>query len=118
MDTLPSSQPKRRKPRALRYTTLFVSISALGATCWITRPPELVWYTSPPLGEAHYRLQVLVPNGWEPVNVSTAVVTHGKQKTAFCSLVPMDRRPRFLSRLFPNGEGNCDLALAIHSGPG
>ncbi len=38
-------------------------IAAIAATYQLTRLPELVWWTSPPIGETNHRVRVLIPNG-------------------------------------------------------
>ena len=41
-------------------------IGALAAVViWYMRLPAFVWYTSPPFDSGRYRIQVLVPRGWE-----------------------------------------------------
>src|SRR5439155_2067858 len=118
MNALPSPKPNRRKRLALRFAALVAAISVLGAAYWFTRPPELVWYTSPPLGEAGYRLKVRVPFGWKVYPSSTTIRTIGAQEQAGCTLIPADTLPRFLHRFIPNAEDYGNVRIGIHSGPG
>src|SRR3989442_3477742 len=86
---LPSPKPNRRKRLALRFAVLVVAVSALGAAYWFTRPPELVWWTSPQLDEGiHFK--ILIPSDMKEDSGNNDGVYwfHGA-----------DRRPRFLQWL-------------------
>src|SRR2546423_15612985 len=65
MNTLPSPKPSRRRRLALRFAVLVAAVSVLGAVYWFTRPPELIWWTSPEIGMTRLHLRMLIPNGWE-----------------------------------------------------
>jgi hypothetical protein len=39
-------------------------IAAIAATYQLTRPPDLVWWTSPPIGKSGLRAKALIPQGW------------------------------------------------------
>src|SRR5438552_949156 len=55
--------PTRRK--WLRWLALPVAVSILLTTYYLARPPELVWWTSPPTPPTGARIRVLIPGGWE-----------------------------------------------------
>jgi hypothetical protein len=40
-------------------------IAAIAATIQLTRPPELVWWTSPAIGDTGRHAQVRIPLGWQ-----------------------------------------------------
>src|SRR6185503_10059323 len=52
-----------RRRRAGGWIAGLAVIAAFTATYHLTRPPELVWWTSPPIGSTGRRLKVLIPNG-------------------------------------------------------
>jgi hypothetical protein len=43
----------------------------LCAGYWCTRPPELVWWTSPPIGKGRHTVKMLFPAGWSATLDST-----------------------------------------------
>src|SRR5258708_31523978 len=63
MSALSSPKPNRTKRLALRFAIL-MAVVALGGTYLLSPPPELIMWTSLPLGNTSKRVRVLVPNGW------------------------------------------------------
>lgn len=89
--------PNRRRRLALRLAALVVVVSALGAAYWFTRPPELVWWTSPAIGGSGFRVCGLVPGGWELKPKRTILnPAKGQWFLALFEFDPVDRRPWFL----------------------
>src|SRR5262245_2027558 len=63
MDSLP--KPTRIR-KWLRWLALPAVAVILALAYYLTRPPELVWWTSPPLGKTgQHRVRVKVPTGWD-----------------------------------------------------
>src|SRR2546425_13102866 len=96
MNDLPSPKTDRRKRLGLRFTVLVLAVAILGAAYLFTRTPELVWWTSPPLGDSGHHVRVLVPQGWKtisPIDPGTETVTEWRN---YWRLVPIDTRPAFL----------------------
>src|SRR5437868_1883123 len=42
----------------------FLLIAAIALTYRLTRPPELVWWTSPPIANTGRRVTIMIPRGW------------------------------------------------------
>ena len=97
MNALPSPKPNRRRRLALRIAVLDVAVSVLGAAYWFTRPPELVWWTSPPIDHARHHVKLLVPDGWivEPLSAEYLSLNHTYR------MIPSDRRPQILRWFLP-----------------
>lgn len=51
--------------RWMRWVVAPISVVALALLYQLTRPPELEWWTSPPIGRTGLHLRMLIPNGWE-----------------------------------------------------
>ena len=98
---LPSPKPNRRKRLALRFAVLVAAISALGATYWFTRPPELVWWRSPAIRETNHYLRVLIPNGWKASWERVLDSAPGEDWLYTARFTPVDSRPNWLNRMFP-----------------
>jgi hypothetical protein len=106
---LPSPKPNRRKRLALRFAVVVVAVAALGAAYWFTRPPELVWWRSPPLFGTGHKARLLIPGGWKINPKMTVTMTLNGERLNTFWLFPTDRRPRLLQRLFPAGEPRASL---------
>src|SRR5438067_1225836 len=65
MNDLSSPKTNRRKHFALRFAVFVVAVSALGVSYWLMRPPDLVPWISPQIGDTGHHLAMLVPSGWE-----------------------------------------------------
>jgi hypothetical protein len=109
---LPSPRPNRRRRLALRFAAFVVAASALGATYWFTRPPELVWWRSPPIGSASRRVQVLIPNGWDGVRASRERWQRNNWTTQY-AIFAVDRMPGFLRRIFPRKTEEASLEITV-----
>src|SRR5438477_9081361 len=55
---------RTRRRRAGQWIAGLAVIAAIGATYQLTRPPELVWWTSPPIGRTELHVRILRPYGW------------------------------------------------------
>lgn len=109
MNALPSPEPNRRKRLALRFAALVAAVSVLGAAYWLTRPPELVWWRSPPLSNTgRNRISVLVPTGWD------FTLSSYDGGSGWYEVEPVDQRPRLLSRLFPHAREKADIVVYIN----
>jgi hypothetical protein len=102
-----------RRRRAGMWIAGLAVIAAIAATYRFTRPPELVWWTSPAIGNTGRHVRVLVPQGWEagaPIDLQsqTDLVWYRN-----CELIPTDHRPMFLSRLLPRNQEHAVLAIRI-----
>src|SRR6266481_1974081 len=93
----PSPRPNRRKRLALRFAALVVAVCVLGAAYWFTRPPELVWWRSPAIGDSHRHVRVQVPAGWVAFWARSETESRTKGEWSYgCNFWPVDRRPGFL----------------------
>src|ERR1700747_1731796 len=116
---LPSPKPNRRRRLALRFAVLVVAISVLGAAYWFTRPPELVWWTSPPLGDSRLRAHMRTPIGWEEEPSNNAMKEPSGLWSTTWKLMPVDHTPALLKRFFPDRkfkagtEQPCIVLVAI-----
>ncbi len=74
-------------------------IAAIAASIQLSRPPELVWWTSPPLGNTGQHVRVLIPYGWKsrmlPIRRD---FTNG---VASYRILPVENRPALIRWLFP-----------------
>jgi hypothetical protein len=112
MNALPSPKPNRRKRLAIRFAALVVAASALGAAYWFTRPPELVWWTSPSIGKTGLHARVLIPSGWELIG--PAMHSDGHKLDDLYIIMRGDKRPSLLRRLLPtSSEGVAGMTVHI-----
>lgn len=111
MNAIPSPKPNRLKRTALRLAVPFAAASVLFAAYWFTRPPELVWWTSPqlctdswskePISKNGPVVHVLIPNGWEaegPVVSGSSSIGLVQNRFNFSEV---DRRPWLLQTVLP-----------------
>jgi hypothetical protein len=113
---LPSPKPNRRKRLALRFAALVVAVSALGAAYWFTRPPELVWWRSPEIGNSGRHVRLLIPNGWESELPLSKGEDFMEQWEAIYYFSPVDRRPKLLRHIFAReGEYTAMVVKVIQS---
>ena len=110
MRTVPTNKCKRI---VLRVATIVVVLSALGAAYWLIRPPELVWWTSRPIGKLRRHVQVLVPRGWKlaPEPGGNEQIIHGEG--AHFRLRPDDSWPRFLRRIFQRKPESANISIGL-----
>jgi hypothetical protein len=69
-------------------------IAAIAATYHLTRPPELVWWTSPPIGASGRHAKIVIPRGMDARLVNGQVRDGVWWNTYSFELV--DSRPAFL----------------------
>jgi hypothetical protein len=100
MTDRPILEFSRSKRLALRFAVLVVAVSALGVAYSFTRPPELVWWTSPSIRETTRRLRVLIPNGWKASWERVLDSAPGGDWLYTARFTPVDNRPTWLRRMF------------------
>src|SRR5258708_1965594 len=100
---LPSRKPNRRRRLALRFAALVAAVSTLCAAYWFTRPPELVWWRSPPVAGSGKHVRILVPQGWTVQGSYNYDYKNPKLSVKGYLISPVDNRPRILRRLIPMG---------------
>ena len=64
-------------------------IAAIAASYHLTRPPELVWWTSPPIDERGHRVNALVPRGWGPGHEPLEGLNLGGASPEFLLVAPV-----------------------------
>jgi hypothetical protein len=87
-----------RRRQAVMWIATLAGIAAAGATIQLTRAPDFVWWTSPPIGETGRHVCILVPQGWE---CRAKILVNLEPLSLQFDIVPIDRRPAFLRRLLP-----------------
>ncbi len=113
---LPSPKPDRRKLLALRFAVLIVAASVLGAAYWFTRPPELVWWRSPQIGNSRRHFQILIPQGWVvnlPQDLEPA--TEDTWQANYWMCPDYDRRPTLVRLIMqtPNRRESAILRISV-----
>jgi hypothetical protein len=88
------------------------AIEAIAATIQLTRPPELVWWTSPAIGNTGNRIRVLVPRGWDDKVISAP--SNGWRLDYWIG--PVDHRPVPIRWLLPDSHNREWAYLRIRSG--
>jgi hypothetical protein len=111
---LPSPKPNRRRRIALRFAVLVVAVSVLGAAYWFTRPPELVWWTSPAIAKTGRHVKMLIPDGWEVDTAESDLsLENGDGWMADYSISPRDKRPALLRSILPRMLEKAGLTIAV-----
>src|SRR5690349_13712974 len=93
-----------------RIAAVFGVSLVLGMSVWLTRPPTLVWWTSPPIGNSSKRLNVLTPSYWAQGRFSSRVYDG---HSVYYEFEPVDRMPRLLRWLFPHRPESAGLTIHI-----
>ncbi len=89
-------------------------IAAIAATYHLPRPPELVWWTSPAIGNSGRRLRMLIPNGWE-AGRSYLVEDPRDHWTASYGILPApDRLPKLIRLVLRRNRQEGYLRLSIY----
>jgi hypothetical protein len=109
---LATPKPNRRKHIAVRFAILVVAVSALCAAYWFTRPPELVWWTSPPIGNTRKRLTIRIPYSWDVVP-NRLGPTFAQGPPYYVLLRYKDHVPRFVRLVFPRHLELTGLGVTI-----
>ena len=104
---------KRRQVFALRFAVLVAATSVLWAAYWFTRPPELVWWSSPPIGGTGLRVHTLVRSDMEETKPMGIKVEGLFQMHLWR---PVDSRPKFLRRLLPKQQEKISMIQLIVEG--
>jgi hypothetical protein len=110
MNALPSSEPNRRRRLALRFVVLVVAFSLLAAAYWFTRPPDLVWWTSPEIKGTKHRLKALIPSGWQRLALKT---DPPKVWAGSYDFEPVDNRPRFLRWILRQEKEDAMITIGV-----
>ena len=93
-----------------RMAVLVGAVAVLGMTYQQTRPPELVWWRSPPLGSAKHRVRMLLPNGWKLDSRNSRIT----DSCPYFFISPLqDTRPKFLRWLIPSKEETAMAFLSV-----
>src|SRR5437870_417234 len=95
-----------RRRRAGIWITGLAVIAAIAATYHLTRPPELVWWTSPPIPGTAMHVHLRVPYDWEQVNLGWSPGIN------VFELQPTDRRPRYLRWLTRRPESPAFITIS------
>jgi hypothetical protein len=104
-----------RRRRAGVWVAGVAVIAAIAATYQLTRPPALVWWTSPPIDKASRRVAVLIPAGWEEVESQSDIGIPDNTR-AFYWAPSKDRIPEILRKLLrrrPSGMGREVVFYAV-----
>jgi hypothetical protein len=110
-------RPTKRK--LLMFASTVAACAVLFAAYWFTRPPELVWWTSPEIANTGRHIRVKLPDGWELeeqkfLDVKTVPVYGLYVRISFCA---RDGRPKFLRRLFPlRTEKTAYMKVSVFAG--
>ncbi len=90
-----------RRKRTGMWITSFAVMAAIAATIHLTRLPELVWWTSPPIRNTGRHAKILIPRGFDALGPVEEQVTDGNWYNTY-SFEPVDSRPTFLRWLMPD----------------
>src|SRR5258708_1276183 len=101
MNALPSPKPTCRGRLVLRFVALFLASAVLVAAYRFTRPPELVWWSSPDTAPTGARVRVLIPQSWELESKEDQILDDKGSCQYIFILSPGDRRPTLVRRFFP-----------------
>jgi hypothetical protein len=86
-----------RRMRAGVWIAGLTVIAAIAATYLLTRPPELVWWSSPEVDRSRCHVRALIPFGWEPLSPFGPVkATNGNWQAVYNFGLLRDRRPALL----------------------
>src|SRR5262249_28656387 len=88
-------EPGRGRRKWLRWLALPAAAAVLALVYYLTRPPELVWWRSPPLSGTSHRIKILTPRGW---GLTSSL--YSGQEWPF-AIEPKDSRPGPIRWLFP-----------------
>src|SRR5947209_3985419 len=91
---------KLTRNRIAWWLAALLLIPAIALTYRLTRPPELVWWTSPPISQTRLHLRILVPVGWA-VEDKSGETLMPEMKQAHYQFHPTDDRPWLVRRLNP-----------------
>src|SRR5437764_788438 len=105
------SRMKLTRNRITWWLAALLLLATIALTYRLTRPPELVWWTSPPLMGTHRRVTSLSPSGWDLKSRTGVPFGMGKQMMTMYELVPVDRRSKLLQRLLPRNEDAASLVV-------
>ena len=94
-------------------------IAAIAATYHLTRPPELVWWTSPPIDERGHRVNALVPSGWGPGQEPLEGLNLGGASPEFLLVAPVTHlaswMPSWLKDLIMAPEDDGKIEVWLHN---
>ena len=96
-----------------RIAVLVAAVMVLGLGYQLSRPPELVWWTSPALGNAKVRAKLLIPSGWYASGRLQSCRLADGNWVGGMSILPVTRVPGILRRFFPPPNRNDHLTIWI-----
>ena len=124
------AKPARPRRKWLRWLAVPAAVAVLVTAYRLTRPPELVWWRSDPIGEMQFRVRMLVPNGWGVssmtplaiersqgfglVSLPQGGVTHSGEWEVEYHFFPEDHSPRFLQKLFNSTHESGTLLVVLN----
>ncbi len=85
-------------------------IAAIAATYYLTRPPALVWWTSPPIGNSGRHVLALIPNGWKHNAPEGGFRQHGDYRWFFG---PVGHTPLWLRWILRRQDEQARLVVYI-----
>jgi len=92
-------------------------VAGIGATIRLTRPPDLVRWTSPAIGDSGRHLRVLIPQGWYVrFQANLPPETEGCWWMKY-EFTPTDHRPMFLVSLLPRNQEHAVVAISFGHDP-
>jgi hypothetical protein len=92
---------ENRRKRAGLWIAGLAIIAAIGATYRPTRPPELVWWTTPVIADTRRHVRVLIPRGWTMEDRTADTIIPKELWHRYYQIRPTDDRPHYLRRILP-----------------
>jgi hypothetical protein len=109
--------PPKRKRLALRLAGIAVGIAVLAVVYQLTRPQELVWWTTDSIGHAKCHFSILVPAGWEVQQPYVPRYPGTAKLSAYYQLLPVDRTPKYLQWLVHPENEAASLFISLEQYP-
>ena len=89
-------------------------IAAIAGTYLLTRPQELVWWTSPVVARSRRHVRALIPFGWQPLSPFGRVKDSNGNWQAVYNFGPQrDRRPGLLRWISPQHRQASLLSIVV-----
>ena len=107
-----TAKPTRNR-RWIRWLALPATAVLLAAVYQLTRPPELVWWASPPIGKTRLHVRALIPSGWKMESPRPATRFAYHVSLNYYDFSPADRRPRFIRWMFPQSPEDAEVRIDV-----